>query len=111
MNAPTIASAFAVGLWSIAGASAQNYPSKPVRVVIPISAGSGLDIVGRSVSQKLSQVWGQPLVIDNRPGAGGTVGTALVARSSPDGHTLLISGSGHAVNPAIYSKLPYDTLI
>ena len=89
-------------------ALAQGFPSKPVRVIIPISAGSGLDIVGRLVSQKLSEAWGQQLVVDNRPGAGGTLGTAIVARAPADGYTLLVSGSSQPVNTALYSKLPYD---
>jgi tripartite-type tricarboxylate transporter receptor subunit TctC len=92
------------------GAFAQSYPTKPVRIIIPISAGSGLDIVGRWVSQKLSEAWGQPVVVDNRPGAGGAIGTGMVAKSPSDGYTLLFGGNGHAVNPALYSKLPYDTL-
>jgi tripartite-type tricarboxylate transporter receptor subunit TctC len=93
-----------------AGVPAQSYPAKSVRVIIPITPGSGLDIVGRLTSQRLSEIWGQPVVVDNRPGAGGAVGTAVVAKSPADGYTLLISGSLHATNPAVYSKLPYDTL-
>ena len=110
MRTVEIALAFAAGVTIAAGALAQSYPTKPVRVVIPISPGSGLDIIGRWVCQKLSGMWGQPVVVDNRPGAGGVVGTAAVARSPADGYTLLVSGSPHAANPAVYAKLPYDTL-
>ena len=91
-------------------AFAQSYPTKPVRVIVPLSAGSGVDIIGRLISQKLSELWGQQLVVDNRSGAGGTLGTAIVARAPADGYTLLVSGSSHTVNTALYSKLPYDTL-
>jgi tripartite-type tricarboxylate transporter receptor subunit TctC len=98
-----------IGLLTTHAAFSQTYPSKPVRVVVPISAGSGLDIVARAVTQKLAAAWNQPVLVDNRPGAGGTLGTAIVARALPDGHTLLIAGNFHAVNPALYAKLPYDT--
>ena len=87
----------ATGMLTATGAFSQNYPTKPVRVIIPISAGSGLDIVGRAISQKLSELWGVQLVADNRPGAGGSLGTAIVARAPADGYTLLVSGNGHAV--------------
>lgn len=86
------------------------YPSKPVRVVVPLSAGSGMDIIARWVTQRMADGWGQPVVVDNRPGAGGTIGTALIARSKPDGHSLLASGSAHATNAALYRSLPYDSL-
>lgn len=110
MRIVSIAIAFAVGIIVATGSIGQTYPAKPVRVIIPISAGSGQDIIGRWVGQKLSGLWGQPVVIDNRSGAGGTVGTAVVAKSSPDGYTLLVSGSPHAQSPAVYARLPYDPL-
>jgi len=91
-------------------ALAQEYPSKPVHVIITFPAGSATDIVGRVVAQKLSEFWGQPVVVENRGGAGGSIGTAIVAKAAPDGYTLLINSSAHAVNPAINAKLPYDTL-
>jgi tripartite-type tricarboxylate transporter receptor subunit TctC len=91
------------------GAMAQGYPNKPVQVIISFTAGSATDIVGRIVTAKLSEFWGQPVVNENRPGAGGAVGSAVVARAQPDGYTLLINSNAHAVNPAIYAKLPYDT--
>jgi tripartite-type tricarboxylate transporter receptor subunit TctC len=91
-------------------AIAQTYPDKPVKVVISFTPGSSTDIVGRLVTQKLAELWGQPVVVDNRAGAGGSIGTNVVAKAAPDGYTLLINSSAHAVNPAIYAKLPYDTL-
>ena len=91
-------------------AFAQEYPGKPVHVVITFPPGSSTDIVGRVVSQKLSALWGQTVLVENRTGAGGSIGSAIVAKAAPDGYTLLINSSAHAVNPAMYSKLPYDTL-
>ena len=92
-----------------AHAAAQGYPSKPVHVIISFTAGSATDIVGRVVSAKLAEYWGQPVVPENRAGAGGSIGSALVAKAAPDGYTLLINSNAHSVNPAIYAKLPYDT--
>jgi tripartite-type tricarboxylate transporter receptor subunit TctC len=91
-------------------AAAQNYPTKPVHVVISFTPGSSTDIVGRIVIQKLTEMWGQPVVPENKAGAGGSIGSAAVAKAAPDGYTLLINSNAHCVNPAIYSKLPYDTL-
>src|SRR5580765_8676589 len=94
-----------------AGAFAQApYPNKAVRMIISFTPGSSTDIVGRIVSAKLSEMWGQPVVAENRGGAGGSIGSAAVAREAPDGYTLLINSNAHTVNPAIYAKLPYDTL-
>jgi len=90
-------------------ALAQGYPSKPVHVVISFPPGSSTDIVGRVIAQKLSEYWGQPVLAENRGGAGGSIGTAAVAKAAPDGYTLLIDSSAHAVTPAIYARLPYDT--
>ena len=90
-------------------AFAQNFPTKPVHVVITFPPGSATDIVGRLVAQKLSDLWGQPVVAENRGGAGGSIGSAVVAKTAPDGYNLLINSNAHAVNPAIYAKLPYDT--
>jgi tripartite-type tricarboxylate transporter receptor subunit TctC len=92
------------------GAAAQNYPTKPVQVVLAFTPGSAVDIVGRIVTAKLSEIWGQPVVNDNRAGAGGSIGSAVVARAAPDGYTLLITSNSHTVNPAIHANLPYDTL-
>ena len=92
-----------------AAAHAQSYPTKPVHVVISFTPGSSTDIVGRIVIQKLSEMWGQPVVPENRGGAGGSIGSAVVAKADPDGYTLLINSNAHSVNPAIYAKLPYET--
>jgi|SRR5579864_2703895 len=88
----------------------QAYPTKPVHVIISFTPGSSTDIVGRIVSQKLSEFWGQPVLAENRPGAGGSIGTNAVAKAAPDGYTLLVDSNAHTVTPAIYAKLPYDTL-
>lgn len=94
-----------------AGAAAQGaFPSKPVKLVVPFTAGSGTDIIARTIGDAMSRGLGQPVIVENRPGAGGTIGAAQVARSEPDGHTVLIHSSGHALNPALYTSLPYDTL-
>ena len=85
---------------------AQAYPAKAVHVIISFPPGSSTDIVGRVVTQKLSEYWGQPVLAENRGGAGGSIGTAAVAKAAPDGYTLLIDSSAHAVTPAIYAKLP-----
>lgn len=92
-----------------AHALAQGYPNKPVHVIISFTPASATDIVGRLVSAKLAEYWGQPVVPENRAGAGGSIGSALVAKAAPDGYTLLINSNAHSVNPAIYAKLPYET--
>jgi len=89
---------------------AQGYPNKPVRLIIAFTPGSSIDIVGRAVAAKLSELWGQPVVAENRAGAGGSIGSAVVVKSAPDGHTLLANSSAHVANPSIYASLPYDTL-
>src|SRR5499427_9104623 len=90
-------------------ASAQNYPNKPIRLVVPFPAAGTTDILAREVGQRLSVTLGQPVVIDNRPGAGGNIGADVVAKSAPDGYTLLMGTVGtHAINPALYPKMPYD---
>jgi tripartite-type tricarboxylate transporter receptor subunit TctC len=100
----------ALVLWAAAAhAAAQNWPAKNVHVVISFTPASATDIVGRLVSAKLSEYWGQPVVPENRAGAGGSIGSAVVAKAAPDGYTLLINSNAHSVNPAIYAKLPYDT--
>ena len=92
------------------GALAQTYPTKPVRLVISFTPGSSTDIIGRAVAAKLQEMWGQPVVAENRPGAGGTVGSEFVVRSDPDGYTLLANSSAHAANPGMYKDLRYDTM-
>jgi tripartite-type tricarboxylate transporter receptor subunit TctC len=97
---------------SAAGAQAvaQDYPNRSIRVIVPLTPGSGADIVGRIVLRKASESLGQPIVVENRPGAGGQIGTQAVAKAPPDGYTLLVQSSSHAVNPALYKSLPYDPL-
>lgn len=90
-------------------ASAQNYPNKPVRAIIAFPAGSATDIIGRVIAQKVSELWGQTVVADNRGGAGGSIASAVAAKSAPDGYTLIINSNAHVVNPSMYAKLPYDT--
>jgi len=92
------------------GAVAQTWPTKAVRVIVPFTAGSGTDVVARSVGDALGKSLGKPVVIENKPGAGGSLGAAQVARADPDGYTLLVHSAGHAVNQAIYPNLSYDTL-
>jgi tripartite-type tricarboxylate transporter receptor subunit TctC len=91
-------------------AQAADYPSKPVRVVVPFTAGSTTDVIARAITDKLSQALGQPVVVDNRAGAGGTLGAGLVAQAPPDGYTVLIHSSSHTVSPSTFAKLPFDTL-
>ena len=88
----------------------QEYPTKTIRVIIPLTPGSGADIAGRIIAQRMSEQWKQPVIVENRPGAGGQIGTAAVIKSEPDGHTLLVQSSSHSANPAIYKSLPYDPL-
>jgi len=91
-----------------ATAVAQNYPNGPLRIISPYPPGGGTDILARTLGQKLNERYGQPAVVENRSGANGTVGAAFVAKSAPDGHTLLIVPAGYAANPALYKSLPYD---
>lgn len=91
-------------------AFAQNtFPSKPVHILVPYSPGGGVDIVARTLGDELSKQWGQSVIIENRPGAGGVVASQTIATSPADGYTLIVVASGHATNPSMYSKLPYDT--
>jgi len=100
----------ALGLTCAAFAHGQGYPNKPVKLVVPFTAGSATDILARTVGQKLTEIWGQPVVVENRPGAGGTIGAAMVAKAPGDGYTLLVHSAAHAYNPSIYTNLPYDTI-
>ena len=100
-----------VSLSSLAAyGQAQDYPTKTVRIVIPLTTGSGADIAGRIIAARMSEHWKQPVIIENRPGAGGQIGTSAVVKAEPDGYTLLVQSSSHAANPAIYKSLPYDPL-
>jgi len=91
-------------------ALAQTYPSGPIRMIVPFPPGGGTDILARALAQKLNEAWGQPVIVDNRGGANGTIGAAVAAKAPPDGLTLLVVPSGFAVNPNIYKNLPFDTL-
>jgi tripartite-type tricarboxylate transporter receptor subunit TctC len=98
-----------LGVVPMGAVQAQDYPSKPVRVIISFTPASATDIVGRLVTSKLAEYWGQPVIAENRSGAGGSIGSNVVAKAAPDGYTLLINSNAHAVNPAIFAKLPYET--
>lgn len=91
-------------------ALAQPFPSKPIRIIVPFTPGSATDTMARPVADKLSTALGQQVVVENRPGAGGTIGIAALAKSPPDGYTLGVVSTGHVVNPVLYANLPYDTL-
>ena len=91
-------------------AQAQTFPDKPIHIIVAFTPGSATDVVARTVAQAMSQSMGQPVVVDNRPGAGGTIAATLVAKAPPDGYTLLVHSSGHTVNPSIYPNLGYDTV-
>ncbi|UBM08618.1 Bug family tripartite tricarboxylate transporter substrate binding protein [Cupriavidus metallidurans] len=88
--------------------AADHWPSKPITLVVPFASGGTTDIIGRAVGQRLGEALGQPVVVDNRPGAGGTIGGALVARANPDGYTFLLATVAHTMAPGIYKTLPYD---
>src|SRR4051794_28234133 len=110
----TIHRLFIVAAWLAtyaAPAVAQDYPSRLVHLVVPQAAGGGTDTFARALGQKLSERWGQPVVIENRAGAGGVVGTDMVAKAVPDGYTLLVTYEGsQAINQSLYEKLPFDSL-
>ncbi|MBI3917168.1 MAG: tripartite tricarboxylate transporter substrate binding protein [Betaproteobacteria bacterium] len=110
---PVVARVGALGvLMALAGSAAaqQVYPSKPVRLVLPFAPGGGTDITGRLLARKLSDLWDVPVVVDNRPGAGSTVGTAIAAKAAPDGYTMGVTSMSHAINATLYRTLPYDTI-
>src|SRR5213593_4925936 len=98
-------------LCSLAAAWAQTYPAKPIRIVVGFPPGGGNDIIARMVGAKMQEAWGQPVVIDNKPGANSIIAAEFVAKSAPDGYTLLVNATGGmSVNPVLYAKLPYDSL-
>jgi tripartite-type tricarboxylate transporter receptor subunit TctC len=89
---------------------AQEYPTKSIRVIVPFTPGSATDVMGRIVGERLNAAWGQPVIVDNKPGAGGSIGIRETAHAAPDGYTLVVVSSGHAVNHVLYKDLGYDTL-
>ena len=96
---------------AVTGAAlAQSYPTKPVHIVVPYPAGGTVDTVARAYGAKLSDLWGQPVVVDNRGGAGGNIGADAVAKSAPDGYTFMLTTQGHAISPGLYRKLPFDVM-
>lgn len=98
----------AVALLLAGSVVAADYPAKPVRIIAPYAAGGGVDMLTRMLAKGLSDIWKQPVVVENRPGAGAIIGTEAVAKAEPDGYTLLVSASTIAVSPLVYAKLPYD---
>lgn len=97
-----------IGLaWPVIGAELERYPTKPIRIVVPFTPGGSNDLLGRVLAQKLNEAWGQPVIIDNRPGAGSTIGIELVVRAAPDGYTLLTTSGGIAINVSLY-RLPFN---
>src|SRR3954468_19408691 len=106
-NRPSSWALAAAGVMAASAVHANSdYPAKPVRMVIPIAPGGGTDIVGRMIAQKLTQAFNQQFIVDNRPGAGGIIGSDAVAKAAPDGYTVLLTPTSHTINPALYSKLP-----
>jgi tripartite-type tricarboxylate transporter receptor subunit TctC len=101
----------ALALFAAASATAQTFPVKPVRLIVPFPAGGGSDVIGRIVGQKLGERIGQQVVVDNRAGAGGSIGTEAVVKAAPDGYTVVLASTSEiAINPSLYSKLSYDTV-
>ena len=90
--------------------AAQTYPTRAVRFIVPAPPGGGADILARTLGQRLGEMWGQQFVVDNRAGAGGIIGTDLAAKALPDGHTIVMAYTSHAINPGLYPKLPYDSI-
>jgi tripartite-type tricarboxylate transporter receptor subunit TctC len=110
MRVQFVAGVIAATLWSGAPSHAQPYPAKPVRVLVGFAPGGGIDIVARLYAQRLTDALGQSFIVDNRPGAGGTIATDALAKSPPDGHTLIMVSVTHSINTTLYSKLPYDSV-
>jgi len=102
--------ALVAALWVAGAAQAQNYPDKSVRVVVGFTAGGPTDVIARIVAQKLSETWGQQFYIENIPGAGSNTASGMVAKTPPDGYTLLVISTGFVVNPSLYAKVPYDAV-
>ena len=111
MSYRTITSVAAALLLGACGAAiAQTWPDKPVRIIVPLTAGSATDVMARTVARRLSEQLGQPFIVENKPGAAGTIGVGTVARAKPDGYTILVQSSSYTITPITYPKTPYDTL-
>ena len=104
----TAAMAAVISVLAVA-AQAQSFPAKPVHIFVPYPAGGGVDVLTRTLGDVVSKQWGQSVVVENRPGAGGMIASQALVSSPPDGYTLIVVASGHATNPFLYPKLPYDT--
>src|SRR5437868_11052483 len=110
MRLSVVIASLAIATLGLSEAHAQNYPSKPIRLVVPFTPGGGVDINARLLAPKLTEYLNQPVIIENRPGAGTNIGNEFVAKSPPDGYTLLINAGSIAINMALYKNLNYDTL-
>jgi tripartite-type tricarboxylate transporter receptor subunit TctC len=111
MNSRTkLACALAAALLAALPAAAQNYPAKAVRIIVPYAAGGNTDITARAVGSKLAEVFGQQVIVDNRPGGATNIGSELAAKAAPDGYTIFMGGASNAINMSLYAKPPYDTL-
>ncbi len=108
--AVVITSGVALAAVSTHAQGQKKFPNKPIRLVVPFSAGGAPDMLARMIGPKMSENWGQPVVVENRPGAAGMIGTSIVAKAAPDGHTLLLTASAFAISAALHSSLPYDPL-
>jgi tripartite-type tricarboxylate transporter receptor subunit TctC len=105
-----LAAAALAGGITAGAALARNYPNRTIRIIVPVSAGGATDVFARVLAQGLAETWSQQVIVDNRPGAGGMIGSELVAKAAPDGYTLLMAYTAHVTNPSLWTRLPYDTL-
>jgi tripartite-type tricarboxylate transporter receptor subunit TctC len=110
MKSIQLAAAFLLAAAAPLGLAQGTYPDKPIHFLVPFTAGSGTDIVARTLGEAMGKSMGQTIIVENRPGAGGTIGAAVVAKAAPDGYTLLVPSAGHVANPSIYPNLSYDTV-
>jgi hypothetical protein len=104
----SLLTALALALVCSAPASAQRKPSKPIRIVVPFTPGTGIDVIARAIAPMLQERLGQAVIVDNKPGASGTIGFGFVAKSAPDGHTLLLTANGFVISPSLIKNVPYD---
>src|SRR5262252_3394537 len=92
------------------GQAASDYPSRPITLIVPFSTGTGIDILARTIGPKLSERWGQPVVVDNKPGASGNIGSEFVAKAAPNGYTLMVTVNTFVITPSLYKSIPYDVV-